>query len=141
MGIDGRQLGVVVAIRMSRGRVRRRCVVVVVHARVQRRPRRALVVEPECMPDLLTDHVLHLGRVVVLVARAAEVVVVVLDDALGYVRSGDPDLRQAQPARVAVVVTADLDPSGSRSAVLGPCTPGNDGRPHGVARRGLRPVG
>jgi hypothetical protein len=66
-------------------------------------PGLVLVVESECVPDLLTDHVLHLGRVVVLVARVAEVVVVVLDRALHDVRRArlQPDGRNPEPAGVA----------------------------------------
>src|SRR5205823_13849725 len=99
-------------VRVGREGIRGAGVVVVVHTRVQRRARRALVVEPERVSDLLTRHVLHLRGIVVLVRRApaAEVVVVEFGDTLHDVAlRRDPDLGEAQPAGVAVVGVADLD--------------------------------
>ena len=59
------------------------------------------------VPDLLADHVLPLRRVVVL--RHREVGVVHLRGAPGDVAAGQPDLRHAEPAVLAVLAVAGLD--------------------------------
>src|SRR3954452_20143214 len=90
-------------------------VVVVVHAGIERRAGRALVVEPERVPDLLAHHVLTLGRVVVLIGRARpEVVFVPLDRALDDVRRArlEPDGGDPEPAVVSITRVADLVPPG-----------------------------
>jgi len=128
--VDARQLAEVARVRRRRPRVGAAGVVPVVHAGVERGAGLGLVVEPEGVPDLLADHVLLLGTVVVLVrptARAAEVVVVQLDDSLRDVAAAavDPDLSEAEPAGVTVVVVADLDFSEHRRtrAPIGVITP------------------
>ena len=140
--VDYPQLLVIMGVRMLVAELVFNCavwVVRVVHARPQVRvvERSVLVIEAECVADLLAHHeVSPRGGVVF---RGVKVRVVELGDALRDVEATDPDLSQAEPAVIAVGGGADLHASAGGLAVL---RPGHAARDHrGVQHHRLAPIG
>src|SRR6266511_30967 len=95
MGVDDRELVVVVLIRVGARRVRVALVLVVIHAGVLRAAVLALMSETERVADLLAYHVLLLGQV-------HRVGIIHLRNPLRDVAAAEPDLREAEPAIEAV---------------------------------------
>lgn len=94
-----------------------------------------LMAQPEIVADLLAHHQLAPGRRIV--AGGPEVAVVELGGALHDMAAAGPDLRQPQPAVIAVQRIADLDPAARRPATLGGGATGHHLR---IQHRGIGPV-
>jgi len=124
MRVNGFELLVVVLIRVL---VRRR-IARVIHAGPERGIVEVLVlvIEPERVTHLLAHYQLSPRRRVV--RCGIEIGVVHLDGTLRDVAAADPDLRDAQPAVIAVRAVADLNTSRGRLAVARSRLTGDDER-------------
>src|SRR5262249_14913550 len=94
-----------------------------------------LMVHPQRMRHLLAAYEAPPRRCVVF--RGLKIGVVELDGSLSDVRTADPDLREAEPAVVAVEGIADLDAARDRLARPRIHLPGRD---HQIEYRGGAPV-
>src|SRR5262245_40629766 len=104
----------------------------IVHAGVEVRARRVLVIEAEGVAYLLARDPAAPDRGVVV--AGAEVAVVELDRGLRDVVAGRPDRRQPEPAVSAIRRVAELVAPAGRMALATRCLAGTDGRTQGVGR-------
>src|SRR6266540_739637 len=124
MRIDYLQLFIVVRVRM----LVRAWVIRVIHARSKIRVVKVLilVIKPKRMADLLARNEISPRRRIV--GERVEICVVELDRALSNViPASNPDLRDSQPAVIAIRGIANLDSSARRSAIPRISVPGDLG--------------